>query len=427
MIRFNKYLFYLVLYRLLLDYIFFNSIIVRHGYEGFVDKSSISMLFVSWIILLLFYNLIKDVTTRNDNNSNYILQILFLVSFVPFTSCIYSGVVNVGFIIYNIVYWMVLLVGTYLYTKVPLRPYVCHKSRNIIFPLGVFFGCVVILVSYIYTGFRLDFNLYEVYELRMEARMYNFPLYVRYLFSWSKFIIPMVLAVCLLHRKYFLVILFFCIQMLSFGIDGTKTTFIMPFLVFVMLLKREINNNLSYMLLSGVLLITICCGIEIMLDKSAYIADFFIRRIMYVPNLLGDCYYDFFTLNQSDYFRSSFLRYFDYMSPYTANGGEGYTYIIGDVYFGKPNMSCNNGLSSDAIANFGMVGCFLSPIFLLMFFRMFDKSTMNVDKTLVIIPVIHLSYTLLSTTLTTVLFTHGGAVIVLLMMFMSDRNKMKYN
>ena len=420
----------LILYRVCIDIVYFYCISPRHSYTGMIISSSFSKLWFSWLILIAFYCLFARISLCNgEKNSNIIVSILFLASFVPFTSCIYVGVINNGFIVYNCIYWLVIFLGMIYLNKSKTRPLPKIKIDNnlvnekLVYYIGFASILFVIYLSYKYAGFRLNFNLYEVYDIRLEAREYNFSAVSSYFFLWTKQVIPILLGLCLLQKKYTLAIFLFFIQMLNFGIDGLKSTFFMPFLVAGAVLLYKIYNirNIQPIIFWSICLLSIFSGIEFFFLNTSYISDLGIRRLLYVPNLLGEYYFDFFNSHPPDFFRSSFLRHIGFQSPYTENGIKGFTYWIGDIYFGKPAMNCNNGLSSDALANFGVIGCIVSPVILVAFLNIFDKSTINVEKSIAITPIIYLSYNLISTTLTTVLVSHGGFLIILMMILIGNQ------
>ena len=171
--------------------------------------------------------------------------------------------------------------------------------------------------------------------------------------------------------------------------------------------KSDDLRQLKDLITAGVSLLTVFGVVEYLLFHTTYISDFGIRRVMIVPNQLGEYYYDFFTLNVPDYYRSSFLRHFGFRSPYQMEGLKGFTYVIADKYFGKTDMNANNGLASDGLANLGIVGCIVMPILIITVLKLFDRCTGNLDKRLLIVVAIYISYNLLSTTLTTCLLTHG--------------------
>ncbi len=414
-------LFYVVFYRLLLDNAYFKVMVTDFSYEGFQDHRTMTLLVLSWIVLIVFSSLFSNILVNSDERvSSIVVLLLFLISFVPFTTCIYSGILSYGFIVYNILYWCVLLIAQSLNYRYPLKTLSQVGFGNYVFgdksviTLGI---CSLIIVLYIsgrYTHFRLNFNLFNVYSLRAEASKYNLPTIVSYMFAWTRAINPILLAYCLLNQKRLLSIIFFISQMLSFGIDGLKATFFMPFLVIVGVF---FYNKVSAEQLKKWIVIAFTCVVligflERIIIKNNLIYTLFTRRIMFLPSYIGNCYFDFFSKNEPDFFKESILRFVGANSRYLEHGGV--TLTIGETYY-RSGVNFNNGLSSDAVANLGIIGCVVMPIVLIIVLRYLDRSAYLLDKRLTIATALYLSVVFLSSFLTTVLITHGVVVLIILL------------
>lgn len=159
--------------------------------------------------------------------------------------------------------------------------------------------------------------------------------------------------------------------------------------------------------------IAIISLLEFYILKTNYIALIFIRRIEFTTNYIASCYFDFFSLHEADYFRSSFLRHFGFISPYSSLG---YSIgnVIGSYYTGISNINFNNGLISDALANLGYTGIVIMPFILGFFLHYIDKILNNVDNRIVFLVSLYTSLMLLSTFLTTALLTHGLIIELIL-------------
>ena len=172
----------------------------------------------------------------------------------------------------------------------------------------------IIFVWGYYGHFRINFNLLNVYEYRREARTYSMPLMVNYVFSASKTLFPILVVYMLYERKWFWSILCVIAQLTSFFVDGSKSTFF--FLILALLGYYLYNAHRSKYLIWGFVCINIATLIENSLVGMSYVANMFIRRMLYVPSLLNYFYYDFFSSNEYDYFRQSFGDWFGLDSPY---------------------------------------------------------------------------------------------------------------
>lgn len=414
----------LIAYRLLLDYSYFRVICKHFLYQGFIDNRTSTSLLISWVMLLVVGIVINPILKReSDKISEMCLCSLFLISYVPFTTCVYAGAVTYSCAFWNTIYWCILIAFVTHWSKKNPKPLPKIKMGNLIvgdkFVLAI--GCCsLVLVVYIsarYTHFRLNFNMFGVYALRNDVINFNLPTIVSYMFSWSRAINPILLAYCMIKKRLPMAILYFICQMFSFGIDGLKTTFFMPFLTIavVLFVTPQIMKKMKSYLLLGFNAILAFGFIENLLFKTYFIYELFVRRIMFLTNLINNWYFDFFSKHQPDYFRESLLRFLGVKSPYADSGGV--TMTVGETY-SKLGTNYNNGLFSDAIANLGIIGVFIMPIVVAYVLHMLDRSIEGLDKRLIIAFALYLTIILLSSFLSTALITHGLLVVLLLMTLM---------
>lgn len=410
-----------MLYRILLDYIYFNIISPVFGYSGFKDNRTFESGLISWLLFIAFYFLAKKLLyTEREGISHVIITLLYILSFIPFTSSVYAGITTISFVIWNSIYWFILLIVSRHILNLPLTRLPNIKldrmtiSDRFVAIVGVISLFVVLYVSGRYAHFRLNFNLFTVYDLRLEAREFGMSTLVTYLFAWTKAVNTLMLAYCLIKKKHLMTILYFAIQMLSFGIDGSKSTFFLPFLVLIvvkmynMITVKKLKMLFFYAGVGGVLI----SAAEYVFGHTIYLTTLFVRRLLFVPSLLNVQYFDYFTNHEPDFFRGSFLRLFGAASPYADTGGISRT--IGKVYYGSSVMNCNNGLLSDAVSNLGYVGIFVMPIVIVFFLHLFDRSTAGLDKRLVLVSGVYIALNLMSAAFMTVLVTHGFLILILL-------------
>lgn len=418
--------------RLLLDIGYFSLIVKQFDYYGFHDYHNSFSVVLSWLILIISFLFVDKILTIPDSrHSGLIVTVLYLLSFIPFTTCIAAGILPSGYIVLNSLYWLMLILFENISLSKPLKPFPTVKAGGFILDdkvawgIGAFSLILIIFISGRYAHFRISFDLYSVYSIRSEARSYDFPLLISYLFSWTRAINPTMFAYSVLEKKRGMALLFFTAQMLSFGVDGLKSTFFMPFvfLLVILFVKRRNVTIIKKAIALGLTGIALLSVLEYFALGRFVILELIIRRVLFIPNYLSYCYYDFFQTHVPDYFRSSFLRFFGFSSPYTHNS-QGITYIIGDVYFSKPSMNCNDGLIADALTNLGKPGLIIMPLLLISCLRLFDISTMKLDKGLSTTSALYLSYTLLSSFLLTVLLTHGMIVLTIILYFIGEKEAM---
>lgn len=410
------------IYRVLLDWCYFSLIVPNYGYYGFEDNRSIITYIISWIVLIFFSFLMERIISdEKPMFSNITIFVLTLISVVPFSTLICSGILSDKFIVMNAIYWLAVITLCLFIRKIKIKPKVITIGTKIIdakiaMIFGIFSVAFVIFLSYKYTHFRLNFNLFNVYELRAEAKNYNFPRIFQYLFPWTRVLNIIFLAYACKNNKKILAIIFFLAQMLSFGIDGLKSTFFMPFLV-IFICAFYKNGNFKYYKkmavwgINGLLLFGI---MEYIIFGTYNIVNIIIRRVLIIPAYLNYCYVDFFSSHDA--------AIFGFKTQYDKLGN-----IIGELYFNRPDMNCNNGLISDAVANLGTVGIVLMPILLIIVLRILDNCTVDLDEKIFFTVAIYFAVILSNSFLTTSLITHGLAIAgIVLLMLRSKRRKENY-
>ena len=144
--------------------------------------------------------------------------------------------------------------------------------------------------------------------------------------------------------------------------------------------------------------------------SSFWGATLIVRRVLYVPAFLNYQYYDFFSVREKDMWRTGILGKLGFESPY---GGTKISHLIGKQ-MGYPEMGANNGLFSDAYANFGIWGILFFPFLLVMFVKIMDSFTRGIDVKLLILPIIATVLGFMSSFFTTLLLTHGLLLLLLL-------------
>ena len=419
----------LVIYRIILDSSYVKIIYPIYGYSGFDYRNNPALFLLSWFVLLILARVVRTAYKNVKNKISFeIVFLLYLMSFVPFTSMMAFGALEMGFIISNITYWVLLLffilhkgiTRNRRSYKLTTGPRILGHTQLII--LTLFLGVVTIYVSGRYAHFRLNFNLLGVYELRAEARNNSLPTLLVYLFAWGKTINAILIAYFIRRKKYKWTAFCAFVELLSFGYDGSKSTFFLLLLaVGINLLPRTSLEVLNKWVLRGFVVLVFGCFFCFMLTSNFVPASIMVRRVLFLPVQIAGNYYDFFSNNSPDFFRQSFLRYIGLSSNY-----EQIPYMIGRLYYNAPSMSANNGLISDAMANFGYPGILIYPVIISTVFRWLDNSAKGLDHRIYVTVAVYVALVMTNSFFTTILLTHGLLVTVLVLSLMK-RDKKEYH
>lgn len=402
----------ILIYRITLEFIYKYQINPEWAYSGFTIDYSIKSYSISWVALLLSIPFIIK-NYKKNKTSNAIMTIFYLIAYIPGTVLMGYKPMKDEFLLFYLLYWLILTISqnTVPYFKIKR---ISTKDSMVIFNLTlIMLSAVVLFVSYYYTGFRLNFSIFNVYELRSEASEYNMPVLLTYLFSASRAIFPTLIVYKLSSKKYKTALLLGFIQFLIFSVDGSKSVLFSLLLAFIG--YGIYKKNRTSWFVWGLSLINFVAILEKLILNSTYVMGIFIRRMLFLPQLLNYFYYDFFSKNEFDYFRQSIIGKLGFESPYSIRIPN----IIGGTYYGS---SANNGLFADAYYNLGLIGILLMPILVILALRFLDACSDKINIRLLIASIITSSLNLISSSFFTVMLSHGF-IAVCFVLYMLPRNE----
>lgn len=409
------------IFRILLDYIYITILSPIYGYSGFTYSFNWTKYLLSWLILFAFSFLI--VKNMNSNRpSDMVITIISLMAFLPGTSyyALYPKASNIFFVYYSF-YWASLLSFNLIipnFKKWKVLP--LYISKNFTILLLAVFSLTVLYVSWKYTGFRVTFNIFDVYGLREEAREFNMPIVIKYLFSMSRAVIPTLFLYMLSKKRYFFVVFLGIVQILIFSVDGSKS--VLFSLAFVIICYIVFTKNFSEKLSYYFVVLSLVAILEVLFLKGHDITNFLFRRTMFVPQQIAYQFFDFFSKNEFDYFRSGFLGRFGLESPYPLH----YQNIISGVYSGNYSGNSCNGLFGDAFANMGYIGLLVMPIFIIISLRILDFASRGLSKRILVGAYVSVSLGLINNDIFIMYLTHGFLALCFVLFFLPREKSIYY-
>lgn len=420
-----KYIALYSAYIFLLGYCFNKYLTNVYGYYGFINKMTTNSVVIGSILLLIVFIFIVKQTT--DNYSKLVIYILILVNFIPSILTYVFMPISSRYIIFQTIYWFMMILCINFFNKIHIKTKNIKTKKSMIglYILILFEFFVVSIVLFKYTGFSLNFN--NVYDLRDNYFNSKVPLVFSYLFAAFKVINPLLFIYLFTNKKKIVCIFSAIIQLMAFFADGSKSTLFSIIIAYIVVkfLKNKKDadlfksGNIKYYILYGIVLINLLGFIEFKLLKSANIYNYFIRRLFFVPSLLHQCYFDFFSTHPIDWFRQSFIGKFGFISPYDNQIQK----IIGYIYFNTSEMLANNGMFSDAFMNLGTIGIFIMPIMICLLLRFLDYCSEDINPFYLLTIMVNVSYILISSSFFTVLLTHGFILLCLIMKFVIPREE----
>lgn len=420
---FWKQLFLICIYRILLDVVYVKGVVPTYSYAGFFAHKDIIVDVAGWIIYLIYT--IRLITVGRENNvtfSKTVVYTLFLLIYAPFSIMVSHGMYTVKFVVSYNIYWFVFIFFLAFVSRYRQKRRIRIKNEinteKLIYVFGFSSLVLIMFISWKYTGFRVSTDLINVYDLRSDAANYNIPTILRYLFGWTRVINLMCFLYALIQNNRHMTVLFFFNQLLSFGIDGMKSSLLILFLALAIyiLYRFKMYFNSYNLLALGINVVSMASIIEMIVTKSKWIVYLVFFRMEFLPVHIGSQFFDFFTKHEPDYYRTSFLRLFGVQSPYM-----NINYMISGLYSGDYASEANNGLISDAITNMGYVGIIIMPLILVLFLRVFDRYSQGIHTYYLLVLGIYYAIVLSNMFFLPSLLTGGWIIVLLLVSFLGGK------
>lgn len=404
----------ILVYRLTLDLLYMTMISPLFAYSGFLMNLHPLFYSCTLLALLVFSPAVIQLQEKGTPSAN-IVTFLNYIYFIPLTSycgCNWSGM---NFFLTGLTYWGVLLLLELHLPVLCIKPFSTSHSRRIYLMLTVLAVAVVMYVSGRYAGFRLTFDIINVYGIRAEAAAYSLPRLISYALSMATNVLTVLLIYWLLRRKYAVCAALMVVYMFLFSIGGHKSIFF--FLLVVLAAYFLFRPWMRQWLPALASAAALAALLEYCVIHSFYLVNLFFRRVMYVPVNLSKRYMDFFQENPLSLFRNGILRHFSFSNNYSASLAP----LLGEANGWFNNA--NNGLLGDMFANMPtLLGLFIMPLVLVICFRLLDAAANHLPEKLVISICVYFAVSFSNTSWSTVLLS-GGFLITCLLLYIFPKEE----
>lgn len=378
-----------LLFRFGLDYVYINITYPVFEYMGYPCNPTVNSMLLSYVYL--FFGIMWTMPIYKSHNvfrANIVL-LLYYFSFIPTSSVIGCAAQPVKYIIATLVYYFLFF---FLVDRIKIPMIKQYRIKGIVPIVAALFCSVVIFISWRWTGFRFTLSLRDVYAMRFEARTFNIPAILAYLWNAAGNVLPLLIAYYINKKKYWPALVVALVIILNFSIDGMKSTLfkLIMCVFFYFFLKKDPRFILGmlFVVLVGAAMV------EYWLTGGDSIAITYIRRNFFLPSYLDTLYFDAVEKN-------GLLFY-----SHRVNGTL-IEFYIGDEYFDRDYMRANNGMFSDAYRNLGLVGVVVYPIVYAMLFSFFEALIKGHAVWILFFTSFICTFTLRASELTTAMLTHG--------------------
>ena len=413
-------------------YYFINLYILKYNvapiysYMGFVLKSAEDnsvVISLIWILLLSIF-----LSMHNNRVKLFYLNTIIIVILIPML-CVYSIIVNYNNeYIYMFMCIICFIITSFVALLVLDRPYISTSKKSyckLYIPIMICLIFIVILRYVVVNGLGIfNLNMLLVYKYRAILAHSMNGLFAYYDSLVIKIIVPLSIIYCLYYKKYYLLILFCCLQVVLYGLSSQKTVLFALFVILPLFYYMPIFTKYIYSY--NWLFIAMSCISVLCYKVSGYILIISLyRRVVFLPALINFQYYDYFSQHSFDYFRQSFLRHF-LTSPYAITVQK----IIARVYYSfeaTEESSANTGFLGSGYMQGGFVVIMLYAViigFLIAIISDLSKQSPRIAISLLALPM----YSLFSSSdLPTSLLTGGIGLCILLLFIISKDPKFACN
>ena len=409
-----KFIFSIFLFRVLLEFSYVNVVSIVFAYEGYtLDFNRVNYIF-SWVLYIIALSFVKDRMTKVSD----FFFITALLSVVAPITVVYGydssrNLAAVLMLIFSLIFvnWM---------TKINFISFkrLAIVKNGLILVVIVSLNFVFFLVIwYWFSGVNFNLDFTKVYEFRSGNKELASIGFLRYTNNWTYQIFNVtLLAIALLHKRYFFAFIVVVIQIYFFSASAHKIVFFLPLLVFSIWYYFRQTNSLVALPITYSLVI-IGALISFYYSEDLFISSLLIRRLFFVPANHAFSYFEFFSNNPyvfwSNGVLSPFLTY-----PYDIS----LTHVIGR-YIGNEGTGANNGYVSSGFAQAGYFGVLFYSFILGLLLKLindmtYDKLPLWFSISISIGP---LRTVLINSDLFTSMLTHG-LFISLIIIFLSRSN-----
>lgn len=402
-----------IIFKIFLEISYVQFVSPVFAYAGFYYDLDYIKYIEGWLIFLL---LLKLSPKKLLASSDYFLNFLLFSYLAPLIA--YYGLTSSN---REHLFLVLLSVGMVYFFRAGLAikvPYI--KNGKLIASILIYIGIFSVTAWMIYSGGLRYFNLdlTRVYDFGRDVGEVINEGVMGYLNVWAtKVFGPILLAISLWRKKFFIAFIVFLLHLVWFGISSHKSVLFYPFLVTFLWIWFGRTRALSLVPFAMTLAVFAALMAYLIFDDE-FTASMIIRRVYFVPAYLTFTYYDFFSQNDFVYWSNSILSSF-VSYPYDVN-----TALLIGEHLGT-DASANNSFLSTGYMHAGVFGVIFYGVLVGFLFRLIDSLSIGgvpswVSVATLIVPIQAL---LVSADLPTSLLTHGIGMAIVLLFLLREKKK----
>lgn len=271
------------------------------------------------------------------------------------------------------------------------NPTKVHRNPTISYMMTTsFYLAALFLMVYIYSvngvPTLIALNIYDVYKLRSSGLFYVSK-YMSYILRWvAASIIPFLMAKKIYERRYLEATLLVLLMFIIYLYSGHKTYLFAPPLICISSLWSRRKNFYYEMFIIGsvsfLILVLLACYSTVFRDFFTRIYSLFGRRLLMVSANNKFVHFDYFSNNPKMGFGGLLPRWIINIPNYYENIN--FTYVISEIYYGKPEMASNTGFLTEGFMRFGHIGTIMILYLFSLILKLMDNMQKRTGYTLVV-------------------------------------------
>ncbi|NRF64538.1 hypothetical protein [Vibrio coralliilyticus] len=288
-----------------------------------------------------------------------VTPMIIVAPYIHNNSSFYSSLTLYVLLFYVLTWGATSILSLFIKKKLPvgsIRKYTYNGNLTKALAVTVFFVSLYVFFKG-YSIFDLSFSNYSFRRL---AGRELFPpgAVMSYIVSIvNSAIVLFLISYSVLYRNLICLLIAALYVIVDWGVFGTKVTFVLSVATFLMMILYALGIKLKvYMFFIPMLLISLSSLLLYYFYGNELFADLTIRRITVMPAIISQAYADYISHTPPTLYGDSGL------SRIFGNVVEQPTYIIGDHYFGKPDMNTNTNLVIMEIVRLGELGVVFASV-----------------------------------------------------------------
>jgi hypothetical protein len=378
------------------------------SYMGFEYEFNITRILISLVLVIAFVQLGKWA------GSGLMYAIWHMVLII----CLFPNLVfytySSGHISSSMGYIIFLLI-LFLFSRLKLhninsKVIPIQEGSNLPVILIITFILFVPFLSYLPHINLRNLWLADIYETRTLFREISHWSFLSYLLSpLSRVLLPALIVISIKRRNYPLLLLVIILTAYLYLSSGAlKSVYFGIFAAVFFYFGKGYKSKLL-ILIVPLILIMVLGILEFEITQHLHLQNLAVRRVFFIPPLIEDTYYNFFSGHDKTHYTHSLLSFF---------GDPGYgmslSRYIGEVVMGNEGFNANVGVIPDGFLSLGWLGVIINSVLISYTFLLLDRFRIDPIFFGVIFTYIYYFNTAF---LGTMLLTHGYLFLLLFAFF----------